>query len=399
MNGYLDTRNKTECYGCGACVQACPCNALYMHEDAEGFRYPVVENDKCVKCGICHKVCPHENPVDKCNGKQFAFGGYVRDESIRNESTSGGAFSALADTWCDENYVIFGAASEGLNVYHTSIQDKAQLQQFRKSKYLQSNVGNSYNEVKKYLSQNRKVLFSGTPCQIAGLKAFLGDVKQDNLLTVEVVCEGVPSPLYIRRYAEWLLQRHGAVIKNIDYRYKDGNKWDFQVMYIELANDYRIKIDRWFNPFWSIWLNHLMSRPSCYKCPFTTKERCADITLGDLWGVHIYCSELYGSNKGASLIICNSIKGQEIFSRAKSNLYGHDLDFSVALKYQSPMRKNIDYNDMREIFIKDLQNENLNYKEIVMKWGRKPTLRLLFSKYIWGNAQKVFLKNCLNKIF
>lgn len=157
-----------------------------------------------------------------------------------------------------------------------------------------------------------------------------------------------------------------------------------------------LKKDRWFNPFWSIWLKHLMSRPSCYECPFANSERVADISLGDLWGVHIYCPELYGRNGGASLVVCNTEKGKEVFEKAKSLMFGHELRFEDALKYQGPMRKHIADNPYREEFMSDLRSD-MSYKELTRKWADKPSLKLLFQKYIWGNRQKVFVWNIKNR--
>lgn len=150
--------------------------------------------------------------------------------------------------------------------------------------------------------------------------------------------------------------------------------------------------DRWFNPFWSIWLNHLMSRPSCYKCPFAEQGRTADITLGDLWGVHLYCPELYGKNGGSSLAIGNTDKGTEVLKAAEQYMYGHELAFEDALKYQSPMRKHIDDNPQREAFMSDLESDMI-FTEINHKWAKRPTLKLLWQKYVWGNRQKIALWN------
>lgn len=241
MAGYLLDKVKEKCYGCEACIQICPRNALSMKEDDEGFRYPLLDESLCVGCNLCHKVCPYENMPERHGSDKYAFGGYIKDEQIKFESTSGGAFSAIVDTFCDENYVIFGAESKGLLVWHSYITDKKDLAKFRKSKYSQSKMGKSYQQVKEFLNDGKKVLFSGTPCQIAGLKSFLRNVNQDHLLTVEVICEGVPSPLYVRKYEQSLKKKFGAVIQNIDYRYKGrsllGNhKWDFQVMKILTKN-------------------------------------------------------------------------------------------------------------------------------------------------------------------
>lgn len=214
------------------------------------------------------------------------------------------------------------------------------------------------------------------------------------LLTVEVVCEGVPSPLFIQKYNQYMQKCFGSTIETLDYRNKDRRKWDFQVMITKLRNGRRIKRDRWFNPFWSIWLAHLMSRPSCYQCPYAAQERVADITLGDLWGVHLYCPELYGRNGGASLIVCSTTKGKDTVDAASRFLYGHTLDIDTAIRYQSPMRKTIDKNPCREEFMDDIHR--LSYQELCRKWAKRPTLKLLWSKYVWGNRQKVFVWNLLH---
>ena len=405
MSCYLDDGNKDNCFGCEACVQICPKGAISMVEDEEGFRYPKIDEKNCIHCNLCRKICPYCNEIIKKSDEKYSFGGYINDYSVREKSTSGGAFTAIAKAFCDKNYVICGAESKGLKVFHSFIDNIEEIDKFRKSKYSQSIIGNSYKEVLKFLKEGKKVLFSGTPCQVNALNVFLKNKEYDNLLTVEVICEGVPSPLYVRKFDDYINGKYNYNIKSIDYRYSDNKKilchkygkWDFQVMQLELQNGKILKKDRWFNPFWNIWLKHLMSRPSCYHCPFTTTDRCADITLGDLWGVHLYCPELYGNNGGSSLVVCNSEKGKKVFSNAKKYMYGHELSFNDALKYQSPMRKSIDNNPLREEFIEDLKNKNVLYSDIVKKWYDKPTLKLLYQKYIWGNRQKIFVWNLKNR--
>lgn len=403
MKNITDTFNKKNCCGCEACVQVCPKKAVCMKEDSEGFRYPDVVFNLCVDCGLCRKVCQYIEPVEKNSEKQRAFGGHIKDNKILNESTSGGAFSAIVDCFCDENYVIFGAESKGLDVFHSYITDKKDLAIFRRSKYSQSIIGTSYADAEKFLKDGKKVLFSGTPCQIAGLKAFLRGRPYTNLLTVEVICEGVPSPLFVRKLDEKIRKTQNAHITNLDYRYKDSNKWDYQVMCISYTSLHNptsgtIKRDRWFNPFWSIWLNHLMSRPSCYGCLYTTTNRVADISLGDLWGVHLYCPDLYNSNKGASLIIANTEYGKMIAETIlKENFEGRELDFSQALKYQGPMRKSIAENSDREKFIDDLHT--MDYDSLCKKWSKRSSLKLLISKYVYGtNRQKVWWWKMKNRL-
>ncbi len=238
--GFLNSEKKQECFGCESCVQVCNHSAISMQEDNEGFRYPIINKDLCVNCGLCKKICPIDKPVSQNKRDKYVFGGYLLDAEKRFESTSGGAFSAIVDAYCDENYVIFGAEAKGLLVFHSYITDKKELSKFRKSKYSQSIIGKSYKQVKQFLSEGKKVLFSGTPCQIAGLKSYLGNINQELLLTVEVVCEGVPSPIYMRKYEKHLEKKYGQQIKSIDYRYTgkslfSNGKWDFQQMKSDIS--------------------------------------------------------------------------------------------------------------------------------------------------------------------
>ena len=396
----INITDKTKCCGCEACAQVCAKHAITMQEDKEGFRYPIVDNEACVECGLCENVCQYINPVLKNEEKQSAFGGHITDEKVLNESTSGGAFTAIVNAWCDKDYVIFGAESEGLKVIHSFITDKSELSRFRRSKYSQSVVGTAYADALAFLKEGKKVLFSGTPCQIAGLKAFLRSRTYVNLLTIEVICEGVPSPLFVRKYEDKIRAKYNCGIAALDYRYKDGDRWDYEVMRTSLHNPNGrvIKCDRWFNPFWSIWLNHLMSRPSCYKCLYTTSKRVADISLGDLWGVHIYCPDLYNSNKGASLIITNTEKGEGIVrSIIGDNFAGRELKFEDALRFQGPMRKSIAENPERSDFFADLQNND--YDTLCKRWVKRSSIKLLLSKYVWGtNRQKVAWWNIKNKL-
>ncbi len=396
--GYLATGDKALCFGCEACVQACSRGAIGMVTDEDGFRYPAVDRAKCVGCGQCRRACPASRPPKRNPPPLAAFGGYALDETIRGESTSGGFFSVLADAWCSGGGLVFGAVADGLAVRHCGAEHPGGIGRFRKSKYLQSEMGGCYREVRAALAGGKRVLFSGTPCQIAGLKTFLGETGNPDLLAVEVVCEGVPSPLCIHGFAEWLGHRLGGTVRAIDYRFKDGRRWDFQVMKATLEKPdgtvFGWKQDRWFNPFWSIWLQHLISRPSCYRCPFAAPERLADITLGDLWGVHLYCPELYGRNGGASIAFCNTDKGLAVLKAAGPSLHGHFLPLEPALRYQGPMRRHIAGNPRREECMADLRT--LPFGTFVRKWAEKPGPRLLFSKYVWGNRQKVWCWNRLH---
>lgn len=399
MKGFLATGDKTRCFGCEACVQACTSGALSMETDGEGFRYPAIDRAKCLHCGKCERVCPASGPPELHPPPVAVFGGYALDGQIRARSTSGGFFSVLAAAWCTADTRVFGAVADKLEVRHVGVRYGDGIGALRKSKYAQSRIGTCFREAKKALSDGEKVLFSGTPCQIAGLRSFLGGRDEERLLTVEVVCEGVPSPLCIRKFTAHLEEKRGGELQTLDYRDKDGGRWDFEVMSASFRHPPRgsskWKQDRWFNPFWSIWLQHLISRPSCYRCPFAARERGADITLGDLWGVHLYCPDLYGRNGGASLAFCNTPKGCAVLDAAKPALHGRALPLETALRYQGPMRRAIERNPDREACMDDLRT--LPFEAFARKWAKRPSPGLLFSKYVWGNRQKVWVWNLFHR--
>ncbi len=400
MGGYLTNHQKSRCTACETCAAVCPVSAIGFAEDDEGFRYPTVDEGACVHCGTCVRACPMEKGVPKNAGAPLVFGGYNRDDEVRDKSTSGGVFAALAEVWCDEDCAIFGAEAKGLEIRHSCITDKRELGKFQKSKYSQSTGGKqAFQKAKEHLLAGKRVLYSGTPCQIAGLMKYIGtDCPTEKLLTVEVVCEGFPSPILMRKYVEELEEKRGSKVTALDYRYKDKDKWDFQVMKIDFADGRSKKVDRWFSPFWIFWLKGLMSRPSCADCEFRTPDRTADITLGDLWGVQKYCPELYGENKGCSLVVASSPKGKKVLQETKKYLFGHDLRYEDALRYQSPMRSSAPANPKRDEFMEDLKK--LSYSELCKKWRPRYSLKLLISKYVWGsNRQIVFLWKIKRKIF
>ena len=280
MDTYLDNSRKASCTGCSACVQVCGKGATHMEYDAEGFAYPVIDREKCVNCGLCRAACPMTKDLLYPKVERVT-GGYVNDREVLEKSTSGGAFTALVKAWCTgSSYAVFGAAqTEKLTTEHRYITDLSDLDMLRKSKYDQSRIGTAYADCKRLLSEGRKVVFTGTPCQIAGLRAFLGDKAYPELLTIDVICEGVPSPKYKNSFIKYMEEKHASSVKTLDYRDKDGGRWDYNVMSLTFENGKHITIDRWVNPFFDIWMQHIMSRPSCYECRYTTSRRCSDITL------------------------------------------------------------------------------------------------------------------------
>ena len=384
---YLNTEKRSHCTGCEACVQSCSQNAISFHFDDELFGYPVIDKEKCVNCGKCYECCPVGRQELLNTSTQYCFGGYSTDADVLQKSTSGGAFTEIVKGWCGDNCVVFGAVQNSeLQVEHKYITDIAELDIMRKSKYSQSRIGTAYCDCRRFLAEGKKVIFSGTPCQIAGLKAYLRNKDYPNLLTIDVICEGVPSPKFIRSFVSYLEEKNKSKKISLDYSDKDNDRWDFNVMSALFQNGKTVKIDRWVNPFFDFWMQHIMSRPSCYECMYTSTNRAADITLGDLWGVHVICPELYNDNRGCSLILCNTEKGLDAFTSAQ--MIKRKLELEAVLKFCSRMRNPVQYNERREEFLSDL--DVMPFRTIKKKWYKGSSLKFLFSKYVYGsNRQKV----------
>lgn len=279
-----------------------------MHEDNEGFLYPVVDDTICVDCGLCEKVCPVINQNEPRKPLKV-YAAKNANEEVRLKSSSGGIFSLLAEAVIAEEGVVFGAKfDENWNVVHSWTDTKEGIAAFRGSKYVQSIVGNTYVEVREFLKQGRKVLFSGTPCQIAGLKKFLRK-EYDNLLTVDVVCHGVPSPLVWQEYLKEISK--GKEILKIDFRDKKIGWKNYRV--VVKGND--DIVDQPFNEniFMKGFLKNLYLRPSCYACTARSGKSGSDISIADFWGVQNYYPE-FDDDKGIGLVLVNTELGSISFN-------------------------------------------------------------------------------------
>lgn len=404
---YLKSGRAEDCCGCEACASVCPAGAIAMIEDGEGFRYPAMNKEACVGCGRCYATCALPETRFRSAREQRGFGGAIEDVAVLADSTSGGAFTAIALAFLEGGGAVFGA--EAKDVYkarHACATAASELAAFRGSKYVQSEIGGSYREAREFLKAGERVLFSGTPCQIAGLYGYLGKLRDSPLLlTVEVVCEGVPVPMFVAKQLTHVSKKRLGGRPVAAMRYRDkwsagcSSRWDFEGMSFAVAgwdfqassysNDKgrRFVVDRWFNPFWSVWLQHLISRPSCAECPFARRERVADVTLGDLWGVHLYCPDLYNDDRGASLVVCNSERGLAAFEAARGAMSCRELDMDDVVRYQGPMRKPAGASPRRAECMADLKA--MGYEEFTRKWAKRPTLKLLISKYLWGTNKQV----------
>lgn len=340
-----------DCCGCSSCVQVCPKQCISFNEDRQGFRYPIVDAKKCINCGLCEKACPILKPgYEKI--PLFVYAAKNKDEDIRRFSSSGGIFSLLAEHVICEGGFVFGAKfDDNWEVVHDYTNTLEGLSVFRGSKYLQSRVEDSFQKVKLLLNKGLTVLFSGSPCQIAGLKSYL-QKNYDNLICVDFVCHGVPSPMVWRQYIkeivsksnnQCLLQRFisksSALIESVNFRDKSSGwkNFSFSVnLDVSSAQGKKDKITLssifYQNVYMKAFLKNLILRPSCFECRFRSGKSGSDITLGDFWGIDKYRPE-YADDLGVGLVMINSDKGNSLFSST-------DADF-ILMKYDEAKESNI----------------------------------------------------------
>ncbi len=337
--------DKKDCCGCSACAQACPKQCIKLSADNEGFLYPVVDTALCIDCGLCEKVCPVINQSES-SLPLATYAAKNTDESIRSESSSGGIFTLLAEQIISEGGVVFGAKFDAdWHVVHAYTETIEGLAAFRGSKYVQSTIGTCYQQAERFLAEGRKVLFTGTPCQIAGLKKYLRK-EYAQLLTIEVVCHGVPSPMVWNDYLEYRRTRAAScegvppstlpTITDISFRDKSNGWRKFSVRFGFAATEQTettCEITPFSeDPFMKGFLRNLYLRPSCYHCAARSGKSGADLSIADYWGVHKIHPKFY-DDRGIGLILVNTDRGAESFNGISSRLNSCKSTLNQALKY------------------------------------------------------------------
>lgn len=343
----IDKVVKNNCTGCYACENICPKNCIDMKVDKEGFRYPNVDEEVCIKCEKCLNVCPILNQKTIVNNPK-AYASYNKDERIRRESSSGGIFTLLSEKVIQNNGVVFGAKfDDNFDVVHRYTQDIKGLKSFRGSKYVQSKIGQAYNQVKNFLKNNRLVLFSGTPCQIAGLKSFLGK-DYSNLICIDIICHGVPSPLAWDKYKSEISR--GKNITSINFRDKTYG-WKTYSFRIDFDDNTSFLEKGADNKYIRGFIGDIYLRPSCHNCKFKTLNRQSDITLADFWGIENIDSKM-DDGKGTSLVMVNSKKGNHILKEIEDFIVFKEVDLNNAIKYNMSAIKSSYCNPRRKYFFK-----------------------------------------------
>lgn len=303
------------CSGCGACVQKCPKGCISWEQGELGFMYPMIDETSCINCDLCENTCPigKEIEVPKL---QVVSALVNKNADILSHSTSGGAFTAIAESVLEEGGAVYGCSmEEGFQARHIRVTDGKELEKLRGSKYIQSDTVETFKFAKQDLEVGKRVLFSGTPCQIVGLRHFLG-TDYENLLTIDIVCHGVGSQAYFDRFMEDLIRREGS-IEELRFRDKKYVGWSCDGSIVITPSTSRKREERPFynykNYYYSYFLSGDIYRKSCYCCPYANAQRQGDITLGDFWGIEALKLPIDSYN-GCSLVIANTEKGNDAIS-------------------------------------------------------------------------------------
>lgn len=347
-----------------SCMNICPRNAINICEDNTGFKYPKINKELCINCGLCKKVCPVVNKMEEntYNIKAFA----CKNKNIENrlKSSSGCIFILLAKYIIKNGGVVFGARfNEKLEVVHDYIETEEDINLFMGSKYVQSNINNTYKKAKKFLLENKLVLFTGTPCQIEGLLKFLGK-DYENLYTQDIICHGVPSPKLWRKYLEFLKQENGEVPITVNFRDKKTAGWNnYHVNYIYKNKEENVYHNN--DIYMNLFLENIALRNSCYNCQFKKTVRKSDITIADFWGIDNINPNI-NDEKGVSAVLINSKKGEKLFENIKNEIEYYNVKVTDIEKYNPCFNHSTSYNKKREDFFYDL--DNLTFNELIERY-------------------------------
>lgn len=387
---YFETNNKEECFGCNACKEICPKQCIEMIEDSEGFLYPKIDKSNCIECKLCEIVCPmiNVNMVEK-DEISIAYSAYNKDENILMKSTSGAIFPAIANYVIENNGYVVGAKynfDENI-VEHKLVNTKEDYEKIRKSKYVRSKINDIYTKIKDKADEGKLVLFTGTPCEIAGLKKFLRK-DYSNIILCDIMCHNNPSPKVLNKYMNHIEKQENSKIVHMDMRNKELG-WLKPQFVIELENGKAIKQDYYKNNYSQGFGTGLFSRPSCHVCPYTTRLKESDITIGDFWGIDKINPSMF-NDKGTSLIIVHTQKGKDIFDKIKSNLIYNEETIENA--YKNNTSKPSIANKNRNKFFEELDNTDFDIliKKYMKTNGLRTKIGKLMSKDLKYKIKKIF---------
>lgn len=402
LNCYLDNNDKFTCYGCYACKESCPQDAINMFEDFEGFIYPKINDKICNDCGICKSVCIFSNNkvLIEENGFPEVYASYNKNLKEREFSSSGGVFLPASRKIIEDNgYVIGAQYDKDMNVKHTIATNLEDCKKFSGSKYVRSDISDIFPKIKELIFENKPILFVGTPCQVAGLNAYLKFQNYDNLYLMEILCHSNPSPKVFRKYISYLEKKFGSKI--IDFKFKDKTMgWNNPSVLIKFANGKTIRENARFNNYNRGFQTSLFARPCCYECEFVEKNRTGDITIADFWGIEKLEKDM-GDDRGISLVILNNNKGKSIFESIGNELKYVKKDISSA--FDKNHRFPITLNRRRYEFFEMLDKKPINdllysFNNVKKAHIRKKNINESKYKKLAKKILPSYVKNMLKKI-
>lgn len=393
----ISINDKKDCCGCWACYNACPKQCIEMIEDDEGFRYPQIDQSVCVDCGLCEKVCPvlQADPNDIPH-QQYGYLVQHKDPLIRKESTSGGAFTAIAEYVIRNGGVVFGAGyQEGtFVVVHQAVEKEDVLRLFRNSKYVQSKIGDCFRQVRDYLKNDRMVLFSGTPCQIEGLRGFLQHKEYDKLILVDLVCHGIPSPGIFAKYISVQKDLIGGKFTNVLFRdkYYGYNYSSFSIYNQESEKNYHKGVDT--NSCLRAYFANLSDRPSCYDCRFKKRFRNSDFTLWDCFSPEKHTKKL--DDKGTTSVIVQSEKGNKILFGISDVLEKISVNPEKLTENEFEIFHSVPYNPDRNLFFADYKT--MSPLDFFRKWF-PITWKVRINSFVRITCHKLGIYNLAKRFF
>lgn len=383
---HIVAEDKTKCCGCGACVAVCPQNCITMQEDKEGFLYPSVDTDKCVNCGLCKKVCLYNSDIGK-NDKAEVYACCNLDDEVRLQSSSGGVFSAIAKKIINDGGAVYGCAFDVADgAKHIRVDNIDDLAILYGSKYAQSDTGAVFGQVKEDLNLGKKVLFSGTPCQINGLKSYLNGIDDKNLVLADVICHGVPSKLLYKYYVDYIELKAKKKVKTLSFRDKTAG-WEKYGIKIGFEDGTSAVVPSEKNYFMKVFLSDIMLRPACYKCVSKDNHCLSDFTMGDYWGADEKFGDL-NDGKGLSVLIVRTQKGAKLFDEIKDSLTYKPSDIEDAIKHNKALICSATQKAGRQKFVVDLKVTD--FDRLAKVWTRQPLYKRI-KNFLWK------LKNRLSK--
>lgn len=369
--------SKDKCTGCYACYNICPKQCITMEEDEYGYLYPTIDEHSCVNCKMCEKVCPANELIEDFKKPMKTYASWSSSEEDRITSSSGGLASVISSFVVENGGYVFGAVYEdNLNVRHIEVSNIEGLKRIKESKYTHSSIGDSYKNAKKLLNNNKKVLFVGTPCQIAGLINYLGKT-YDNLLTIDIICHGVPSNRMLREYVR------DTTNKKVDkVRFRSGTDNNFAITLLE-NNEVVYKKHFRESEYYMGFMEGMIYRENCYDCKYARKERISDITLGDFWGIGEQIPFNHNVDKGVSLVLCNTDKGISIINKIKDRVFIEERTLEEAILRNEQLNRPTKRHPKRDKFLDLYKRKSFN----------KSIRNCLRSGFIKFKIKKIFMRN------